>query len=175
MNRRNLWQPYLEVIYCKWSCYNHVFCEVILSSLRTGNYLFHFLKCFYCRNNVYTDNIANYNCIRERYKIKVNFLPNPTCNWQGLLKLLCLFAFYIIWKVKVKVAQSCPTLCNPMDCSPPGSSVHGILQTRILEWVAIPFSRGYFQSRDQTQVSHITDGSFTIWTSREAFTSYKYI
>ena len=42
----------------------------------------------------------------------------------------------------VLVAQSCLTLCDPMDCSPPGSSVHGILQARILEWVAIPFSRG---------------------------------
>ena len=41
----------------------------------------------------------------------------------------------------MKVAQSCWTLCDPMDCSPPGSSVHGILQTRILEWVASPFSR----------------------------------
>ena len=41
--------------------------------------------------------------------------------------------------MKVSVAQSCPTLCGPMDCSPPGSSVHGILQARILEWVAIPF------------------------------------
>ena len=45
-------------------------------------------------------------------------------------------------EVKVLVAQSCPILCNPMDCSPPGFSVHGILQARILEWVAIPFSRG---------------------------------
>ena len=45
---------------------------------------------------------------------------------------------------KVKVVQWCPTLCDPMDCSPPGSSVHGILQARILEWVAIPFSRGIF-------------------------------
>ena len=43
---------------------------------------------------------------------------------------------------KVLVAQLCPTLCNPMDCSAPGFSVHGILQARILEWVAIPFSRG---------------------------------
>ena len=41
-----------------------------------------------------------------------------------------------------EVAQSCPTLCDPVDCSPPGSSVHGILQARILEWVAISFSRG---------------------------------
>ena len=44
--------------------------------------------------------------------------------------------------VKVLSAQSCQTLCNPMDCSSPGSSVHGILQARILEWIAIPFSRG---------------------------------
>ena len=46
------------------------------------------------------------------------------------------------WKVKVLVAQLCLTLCDPMDCSPPGSSVHGIFHTRILEWVAISFSRG---------------------------------
>jgi len=45
-------------------------------------------------------------------------------------------------EVKVLVAQWCPTLYNPMDWSPPGSSVHGILQARVLEWVAIPFSRG---------------------------------
>ena len=60
------------------------------------------------------------------------------------------------------VAQLCPTLCDPMDCSPPGSSVHGILQARILEWIAIPFSRGSFQLRDHIQVSHIAGGFFTI-------------
>ena len=48
----------------------------------------------------------------------------------------------------VLVAQSCPTLCDPMDCSPPGSSVHEIFQARILEWVAVSFSRGYSQIRD---------------------------
>ena len=48
----------------------------------------------------------------------------------------------LLCNVKVLVAQSCPTLCDPMDCSPSVSSVHGILQARILEWVAIPFSRG---------------------------------
>ena len=47
-----------------------------------------------------------------------------------------------------EVAQLCPTLCDPMDCSPPGSSIHGILQARILEWVAISFSRGSSQPRD---------------------------
>ena len=52
---------------------------------------------------------------------------------------------------KVLVNQLCPTLCNPMDCSPPGSSVHGILQARILEWVAIHFSRGFLNPEIQTR------------------------
>ena len=66
------------------------------------------------------------------------------------------------------VTQSCPTFCNPMDCSPPGSRVHGILQARILKWIAIPFSRGSSQPRDWTQVSCIAGGFFTIWDTREA-------
>ena len=53
------------------------------------------------------------------------------------------------------VAQSCPTLCEPMDCSPPGFSGHGILQARILEWVAISFSRGSFRPKDWTRISLI--------------------
>ena len=57
------------------------------------------------------------------------------------------------------------TLCDPMDCSPPGSSVHGILQITVLEWVAIPFSRWSSQPRDQTQVSHIANRFFTIWAT----------
>ena len=52
--------------------------------------------------------------------------------------------------VYAKLLQSCPTLCDPMDCSLPGSSIHGILQARILEWVAMPFSRASFQPRDGT-------------------------
>ena len=54
----------------------------------------------------------------------------------------------------VFVAQSRLTLCNPRDCSPPGFSVHGVSQARILEWLAIPFSRGSSQPRDQIRVSH---------------------
>ena len=64
--------------------------------------------------------------------------------------------------------QLCPTPCDPMECSPPGSSVRGILQARILEWVAIPFSRGSSQPRDRTWVSCITGGFFTSWATREA-------
>ena len=54
------------------------------------------------------------------------------------------------------VAQSCPTLCNPMDCSMPGSSVHGIFQARKLEWVAMPFSKGSSRPRDRTHVSYVS-------------------
>ena len=66
-----------------------------------------------------------------------------------------------------EVAQSCLTLCDPMDCSLPGSSVHGIFQAILLEWIAISFSRRSSQPRDQTWVSHIVDRHFTIWATRE--------
>ena len=69
---------------------------------------------------------------------------------------------------KVLVAPLCLTLCDPMDCSLPGSSVHGILQARILKWVAIPFSRGSSWPRERTWVSHIAGKFFTIRTTREA-------
>ena len=59
------------------------------------------------------------------------------------------------------VAQSCLALSDPVDCSPPDSSVHGILQARILEWVTIPFSRGSSPPRDRTQVSRIAGRFFT--------------
>ena len=67
-----------------------------------------------------------------------------------------------------EVAQSCLTLCNPMNCSLPGSSVHGIFRARILEWVAISFSRGSSQPRDRTLVFHIVGRRFTIWATKEA-------
>ena len=69
-----------------------------------------------------------------------------------------------IINMEVLVAQSCLTLCNPMGCSWPGSSVHGISQARILKWVAIPF-RGSSWPRDQTQVSDIADRVFTVWAT----------
>ena len=61
-----------------------------------------------------------------------------------------------------EVDQLCPTLCDPMDCSLPDSSVHGIFQARVLEWIAISSSTGSSQPRDQTQVSHIAGRFFTI-------------
>ena len=72
---------------------------------------------------------------------------------------------YISQSVKVKVSQLCPTVCDPMDYSLPDSSVHGILQARILFF---PFSRGSSQPRDQTQASCLAGEFFTIWATREA-------
>ena len=62
----------------------------------------------------------------------------------------------------MKVTQSCPTLCYPMDYT-----VRGILHSRILEWVTVPFSRGSSQPRDWTQISHTAGGFFTSWATRE--------
>ena len=94
------------------------------------------------------------------------------CFYLLFLYLLCKkigrfwFRVFRFWCV-CEVAQSCPALCDLMDCSPSGSSVHGILQARILEWVAISFSRGSSQTRDQTQVSCIAGRCFILWANRE--------
>ena len=100
---------------------------------------------------------------------------------------------------EVKVAQLCLPLCDPMDCSPPGSSIHGIFQARLLEWVAIAFSawtiyivpgipqarilewvafpssRGSSQPTDQTQVPCIAGGFLTSWAIREAYLTMKFM
>ena len=65
--------------------------------------------------------------------------------------------------------------CDPRDCSPPGSSVHGILQARILKWAAIPFSRGPSQPNDRTWVSCTAGRFFTIWATREASSPFGYV
>ena len=78
-------------------------------------------------------------------------------------------------KKESEVAQSCPTLCDPMEYSLPGSSVHGIFQARILEWVAISFFRRSFWLRDWTRVSCIIGRRFTIWATREvSWLTYKW-
>ena len=75
----------------------------------------------------------------------------------------CLMLYKPVWKVKVSVAQSCLSLCDTMDCTPPTSPVRGISQERILEWVAIPFSRRLSQPRDQIQVFCIAGRFLTNW------------
>ena len=71
-------------------------------------------------------------------------------------------AYVLSAPISVSVcAQSCPTLCNPIDCSLPGPSVHGLFQARILEWVVISYSRGSSRPRDRTQVSCLAGRFFT--------------
>ena len=104
------------------------------------------------------------------------------CRWQYLEKwrrengVLVLPEFPpAIWKIVEylsEVSQLCPTLCDPMDCSSPGFSVHGIFQAGILEWVAISSSRGYSWPRDRTQVSCIAGRRFALWATREAWKIY---
>ena len=74
-----------------------------------------------------------------------------------------------LWDFEVIAAQLYLTLCDPMDCRLPDTSVHGISQARILEWVAIPFCRGSSWPRDRTWVSCIAGRFFLVWATREAF------
>ena len=83
---------------------------------------------------------------------------------------MCVFVYVCVCVcvcVCVNHSVVCPILWDPMNCSPPGSSVHEILQARIWDWVAIPFSRESSQPRDWIRVSCIAGGFFTIWATRE--------
>ena len=96
-------------------------------------------------------------------------LPRQVLNWHYLPKasvgslLLCLS--YSPLQSESEVTQSCPTLCDPMDCSLSGSSVHEIFQARVLDWIVISFSRGSSRPRNRTRVSHIAGRRFTIWAA----------
>ena len=94
---------------------------------------------------------------------------------NSIFSMFQIYNVYICTSEWVKIAQSCLTFCSSMDCSPPGSSVLGILQARILEWVAVPFSRGSSWPWDWTQVSCIAGRFFTIWATREALYMYVYL
>ena len=98
-----------------------------------------------------------------------------TFSWVSPMYTGCISESESVSCSVVLVGQSCLTLVIPWTVAqPPGSSVHGILQARILEWVAMPFSRGSSPPRDQTQVSCIADRFFTIWATREAHTRCKH-
>ena len=86
--------------------------------------------------------------------------------YTGFYIVVIFVVFYLLSHVQL--------FCNPMDCSLPGSSICGIFQARVLEWVAISFSRGPSWPRDQTQVSRIVDRGFTVWATREVRISCKY-
>ena len=112
------------------------------------------------------------------YKFYFKFTMSKYSAWSLILisdigENLKIYFCNFLDKIKVLVTQLCPervlTLCKPMDCSPPGSSVYGILQARILEWVVIPFSRGMFLSQGlNTSLLHELQADFfTFWDTRE--------
>ena len=102
----------------------------------------------------------------------IYFLIVPRA-WSGGTKWGIMIGIYTLGACSV--AQSCPTLCNPMDCSPPGSSVHGALQGRTLEWVAMPSSRGSSRPRDRTLISCTAGGFCTHGAPCEASYTHCYV
>ena len=123
-----------------------------------------------CSESIFCASVRDVNRVGES-RLSLSFGGLPYCRWCSWLpsfafliskdRLLPKYALAAVvsppglcclseqsWGLEVLVAQLCPTLCYPVDCSPPDSSVHGTLQARILEWVAIPFSRVSSQPRD---------------------------
>ena len=98
----------------------------------------------------------------KRISLSQNAPLSSTLKWPTTI---CTCNYMCQWS---EIAQSCLTLCDPMDCSLPGSSVHGIFQAMVLEWVAISFSRGSSRPRDRTQVFRIAGRRFTVWAMKES-------
>ena len=111
----------------------------------------------------------NYNKTETVFKRKVKNIWNWKQTFWAFLKVWCVNV-----KLKVLVAQPFPTLCDPMDSSPPGSSIHGILQARILEWGAIPFSRGSSRSGIKPGLLHLRHCRQILSCLSQAAILYKY-
>ena len=113
---------------------------------------------------------SGWKCLEPDIYKSSSLLPSELRNWDYIMLQSWTFVFFFSFvSMLVLVAQSCLTLCDSADCSLPGSSVHGILQARILEWVAIPFSRGSSRPSDWTWVFCIWGRFFTVWATREAY------
>ena len=108
------------------------------------------------------------------------YYPHITISMsQGILKIKWRIYVYIL-HIPVdcchSVTQSRPTLCSPKDCSPPGSSVYGIIQARILQWVAMPSSRGFSKPRNQTSISQVSCiGRQVLWHQRHQRSLHIYV
>ena len=135
--------------------------------LNIARRLFAVIACCFCVT-------VKWHCVSDWY-VNRQSAPSPVsfpmflCIASFFLILMTYFVIFtalqlvvvvVVWHA-CSVTKLCLTLCNPMDCSPPGSSVHGISQERTLEWAAIFFSRGSSQPRDRTCVSCIVGGFFT--------------
>ena len=143
-----LWS--VDAFCTKWSWFFAFFslslCEFLLNRFSS-----HIRKETFLRNVVYKP------MPRALEVQRLNSVEIPEKTWNKITMRVCMRACMRacghVWCIRAKSLQSCPTLCDPTDCSPRGSSVKGILQARILEWVAMPSSRESSQLRDWTQVS----------------------
>ena len=127
----------------------------------THEYLFVLVPCW--KGYLFFTKLPLHLCWKSVVHILVGlFLKSLNSLIELFVYLDVPFLITVTLKVKVKVSQSCPTLCDPMDYM-----VHGILQARILNWVALPFSRGSSHPRDETQVSRIASRFSTRWATRE--------
>ena len=118
-------------------------------------------KCFHL---VFSANLSRFSGMSLCIYLCYDSNRSTSVLWQDLVFILMSY----LDVVKAKIAQCCQTLWDSMDCSLPGYFIHGILEAWILEGVAIPFSRGSSQPRDQTQVSHIIGRFSTIWVTRKS-------
>ena len=130
-----------------------------------------------CESSAFQDNVQVFPQKLSASRSKNWYSPlwtTQALSWKNMILviLVLISSFVPVVVVYGLVAKSCPTLCDPMDCSPPASSVHGIFQARILEWIAISFSRGSSQPRNRTQVSCIAGRFFTNWAMREISSPY---
>ena len=102
------------------------------------------------------------------YSLKNHYLVYELCIYNVFIFIYTLYILKpaMLYKKWSESTQLCPTLGNPRNCSPPGSSVNGISQARILEWIAISFSRGFSQPRGRTRVSCTAGRFFAIWVTR---------
>ena len=106
---------------------------------------------------------------KKTHEIKFLLVTKPLRSYFSKTKFAENESIYTRKEHVCSVAQSCLILCDPMDCIPPVSSIHGILYSRILEQVSIPFSRVYSWTRNGTPVSCIADRFFTLWAFRKLF------
>ena len=134
----------------KSCCYlfGSVACQSVISSTVNSSGLHCFIWCALVLHSWWS---TSWESVTVTYiNISINVLT-VTWSLEGWL-MTKVISMYMKWS-EMKDTQSCVTLCKPMACSLPSSSVHGVIQARILEWVAICFPRGFFQSKDQTCIA----------------------
>ena len=152
----------------KWDFKNHVLVQLCTYTMRAC-----MLSCFSCIRlcdpmGQSPPGSSVHGTLRQEYSIRLPFPPPEDVPSPGILPTSLMspslaggfFTTSTIWKAhkyhesERKVAQSCPTLCNPMDYSPPGYSIHGIFQARVLKWVAISFSKGSLTQGSKPGLQH---------------------